>query len=125
MQSAPSRPTFLEGPADAYTGSGMASGSSCFPQQRVSPLTFAAGLPMSIGGARARAPYTTNGLYNAATAAAAVSLLFPARACGAPQVSMLPLLYGSGEYAKANCAITVWRHLQVQCVRAASTDIPL
>ena len=76
MQSAPSRPTFMEGQTDMYTSNGLGASSSYFPQQRVSPLTFASGIPMSIGGARARAPYTSSGLYNTATAAA-VSIADP------------------------------------------------
>ena len=72
MQSAPSRPVYLEGQPDVYTSNGLGASSSFFPQQRVSPLTFAGGLgiPMSIGGARARAPYASSGLYNAASTAA-------------------------------------------------------
>ncbi|CAK0772730.1 hypothetical protein CVIRNUC_003994 [Coccomyxa viridis] len=80
MQSAPSRPTYLDSMTDAYASNGLGIGSSYFPQQqqqqqqqhqRVSPLTFAAGLPGSIGGARARAPYASAGLFGAATVAAA------------------------------------------------------
>ena len=76
MQSAPSRPTYLDSMTDAYASNGLGIGSSFFPQQqqqqhqRVSPLTFAAGLPGSIGGARARAPYAPAGLFGAATVAA-------------------------------------------------------
>ena len=80
MQSAPSRPEYLDGQPDVYTSNGLGGASSSyFPQQRVSPLTFAGGLgiPMSIGGARARAPYASSGLYNAATTAA-VGRLWPA-----------------------------------------------
>lgn len=49
------------------------------PPQRVSPLTFASSIPMSIGGARARAPYASGGggLYNAVTAAAVSAALWP------------------------------------------------
>ena len=82
MQSAPSRPTYLDSMTDAYASNGLGIGSSYFPQQqqqqqqqhqRVSPLTFAAGLPGSIGGARARAPYASAGLFGAATVAAVSS----------------------------------------------------
>ena len=65
---------------DAYASNGLGMGSSFYPQQqqqqqhqRVSPLTFAAGLPGSIGGARARAPYASAGLFGAATVAAVSS----------------------------------------------------
>ncbi|CAL5218627.1 g328 [Coccomyxa viridis] len=74
MQSAPARPTYMDAQPDVYASNGLGGvSSSYFPQQRVSPLTFAGGLglPMSIGGARARAPYASGGLYNAATAATA------------------------------------------------------
>ena len=77
MQSAPSRPVYLDSMADAYASNGLDLGSSSYlqqqqqqQQQRVSPLTFAAGLPGSIGGARARAPYASGGLFGAATVAA-------------------------------------------------------
>ena len=80
MQSAPSRPTYLDSMTDAYASNGLGMGSSFYPQQqqqqqqqqhqRVSPLTFAAGLPGSIGGARAHAPYASAGLFGAATVAA-------------------------------------------------------
>ena len=78
MQSAPSRPTYLDSMTDAYASNGLGMGSSFYPQQqqqqqqhqRVSPLTFAAGLPGSIGSARARAPYASAGLFGAATVAA-------------------------------------------------------
>ncbi len=73
MQSAPARPAYMAAQPDVYTGNGLGGASSSyFPQQRVSPLTFAGGLgiPMSIGGARARAPYASGGVYNAATTAA-------------------------------------------------------
>ena len=63
-------------------------GGSYFPQQppqRVSPLTFASSIPMSIGGARARAPYSSSGggLYNSVTAAAVSAALWLLLFCSA------------------------------------------
>ena len=77
MQSRPSQPAYMDSQQNAYASNGLGGGAgSFFPQQRISPLTFAGGLglPMSMSAARARGAFGTGGLYNAATAAA-VSLL--------------------------------------------------